>query len=65
MKRELIWMLLASFFGGLIGAYFMANLHPLNNAEIFIVIFALIGVAVGNLGLLALCKINENFYSNQ
>jgi uncharacterized YccA/Bax inhibitor family protein len=64
MKREVTWMIAASILGALVGAYFMANLKPLNNAGYFVVIFALIGVAVGNLALLALYKVYETYYAN-
>ncbi len=63
MRRELYWMLAASVLGGLLGVYYMANLHPLNNFEFFVTLFALIGVAAGNLALLALYKVYKTYYA--
>jgi hypothetical protein len=65
MKPVLTWMLVASLLGAFVGGYFMANLNPLNNYDYFVVMFVLIGVAVGNVALLLLYKVYETYYANQ
>ena len=47
-------MLLASIMGASAGVFYIAHLNPLNNYYIFMAIFAIIGVALANVLLLAL-----------
>ena len=52
-------MLLASVFGAVAGVFYTALLNPLNNYYIFLAIFAMIGITLANVVLLALYEAYE------
>ena len=54
-------MLIASVIGAAGGIYYNAMLNPLNNYFAFLVVFALIGIAIGNVAMLVLYKVYEWF----
>ena len=47
-------MLLVSIIGAAAGVFYTAQLNPLNNYYIFMALFAMIGVAIANVLLIAL-----------
>jgi hypothetical protein len=47
-------MLLVSIIGAAAGVFYTSQLNPLNNYYIFMVLFAMIGVAIANVLLIAL-----------
>lgn len=51
------WMLAASILGAIAGIYYTMVVNPLYNYFIFMGIFALIGVGIANLALLAAYKV--------
>ena len=50
-------MLLASIIGASTGIYYTSAVNPLNNYFIFLALFVVIGVGVGNVVLLVLYKV--------
>jgi hypothetical protein len=52
-------MLIASIIGAIVGIIFNARINPINNYFIFMIIFAMIGMGVALLVLIAVYKIYE------
>ena len=59
MEDAKSWMLIASIMGAAAGIYFTSVLNPLNNYVVFMAIFALIGICIANLVLLALISVDR------
>jgi hypothetical protein len=59
MANTLAVMLVASIIGALVGIYYATSLNPLNNYNVFMAFFAIIGVGIANIVLAALYRIYE------
>jgi hypothetical protein len=57
LENPKAWMLLASIMGASVGIYYTSGVNPLNNYFIFLALFVVIGVGVGNVVLLVLYKV--------
>lgn len=59
MDSTKMMMLVASVFGALLGVFYVAMVNPLNNYLVIMGLFAVIGVGVSNVVLVALYRIYE------
>lgn len=57
MKNPEVWMAVVSIIGALAGIYFTIVVDPENNYYYFMGLFAMIGIIIGNLVLLAVNEI--------
>jgi len=57
MEDPKTWMLVSSILGAIAGIWFTMMVNPQDNYFIFLGIFALLGVGMGNLILLAAYKV--------
>jgi hypothetical protein len=54
-----LMMIIASFIGALAGIFFIMVAKPVYDYFVWLTLFAIIGIGVGNLALLILYKTNE------